>query len=273
MTPFYRNIHSHFKLNANGYTRYELKEVAYSLIKEGEPFEREIGDFLFDWLNDSPTLTVKTSGSTGSPKDIILQKRHMVNSAVATGDFFSLHPGDSALLCLPATYIAGKMMLVRALVLGLELNYVPPSANPLEGVRKSYDFCAMVPLQLENSLDRLEQIKTLIAGGAPLTHKILKQLPSLNLATAIYETYGMTETITHIALKKLHTGGEVIDKSGQRKVEPRHKRTKQNKIEVQDPTPHFKALPNVTVSSDDRNCLDRSCAGCCQDSCDNQRYR
>ncbi|MGB6152848.1 MAG: AMP-binding protein, partial [Pricia sp.] len=165
MKSLYRKVHSHFRLNVNAYTRKELKEVAYSYIKEGESYEAEIGEFLLDWLDDGPTLEVHTSGSTGKPKRITLQKQHMVNSAIATGDFFGLQAGDSALLCLPASYIAGKMMLVRAIVLGLELDCVPPSSKPLDGVVKSYDFGAMVPLQLENSLDDLGQIKTLIVGG------------------------------------------------------------------------------------------------------------
>lgn len=234
MKPLYRNIHSRFKLNGISYSHDELKEVAYSLIKEGELFEKAIGDFLLDWTDDHPTLEVKTSGSTGKPKPITLQKQHMVNSALATGEFFGLQPGDTALLCLPANYIAGKMMLVRAMVLGLELDYVSPSSNPLADVSKSYDFCAVVPLQLENSLDALGRIKTLIVGGAALSRKVQEQeqarLPAGQVQeTQIFEAYGMTETITHIALKK-------VAQSEQQKR-------------------NFKTLPNVTLSTDDRGCL------------------
>src|SRR5680860_571647 len=231
MKPLYRKIHSDFKLNGISFSRDELKEVAYSLIKEGEPFEKEIGDFLLDWLDDNPTLQVHTSGSTGRPKPIMLQKGHMVTSALATGEFFGLQPGNTALLCLPATYIAGKMMLVRAMVLGLELDYVMPSSNPLNGMSKSYNFCAMVPLQLENSLDALDQIATLIVGGAPLSQEVQTQVQArllagqvqnvqtqaqarttnhkpktANFSTAVFESYGMTETITHIALKEVNVG-------------------------------------------------------------------
>ncbi|KKM91697.1 hypothetical protein LCGC14_1225890, partial [marine sediment metagenome] len=259
MKPLYRKIHSRFKLNGNSFSRDELKEVAYSLIKEADSFEKEIGDFLLDWLDESPTLQVHTSGSTGKPKTITLQKSHMVNSALATGKFLELEPGDSALLCLPVVYIAGKMMLVRAIVLGLELDYVPPSSKPLIDIRKSYDFCAMVPLQLENSLDRLYLIKILIVGGAPITQIVLLKLERLqerklqrakgdvvstkNFSTEVFETYGMTETITHIALKKLRVG--LIDNLG--KIG--------RIVERQTDTLNFKILPEITISTDDRNCL------------------
>ncbi len=257
MTPLYRKIHSHFKLNGITFSRDELNEVAYSLIKEGESFEKEIGDFLLDWLDDNPTLQVHTSGSTGKPKPITLQKQHMVNSALATGEFFNLQPGNTALLCLPATYIAGKMMLVRAMVLGLELDCVMPSSNPLNGISKSYTFCAMVPLQLENSLDALDQISTLIVGGASLSSKVQAQVQaqvqnmqtpspkhqSPNFSTAVFETYGMTETITHIALKKLNVERSVA--TGQDRSVGEGQTRKRN----------FKTLPNVTLSIDKRGCL------------------
>ena len=259
MRPLYRKIHSSFKLNGKSFTPDELKEVAYSFVKEGDSLEREIGDFLLDWLDESSTLQVHTSGSTGKPKTITLRKSHMANSALATGKFLELKPGDSALMCLPVVYIAGKMMLVRAVVLGLELDYVIASSKPLIGIRKSYDFCAMVPLQLENSLDRLYLIKILIVGGAPISHVIRQRLERLqvqklphpkaevatvgNFSSEIFETYGMTETITHIALKKLkvglvHTpkniGSMVIRQTG---------------------NINFKTLPGITVSIDDRHCL------------------
>ena len=243
MKQTYSNIHRNFKLNGISFDRIELKEVAYSLIKEGEPFEKEIGDFLLDWLDDNPTLKVHTSGVTGAPKSITLQKRHMMNSALATGDFFGLQPGDSALLCLPASYIAGKMMLVRAIVLGLALDFIPPASKPLDKSSKSYDFVAMVPLQLEYSLQNLDKIKTLIVGGAPLTKKILAYLQSQHPTTAIFETYGMTETITHIALKNINSADN--SSVGQNGDSDQTKNLK----------PCFKTLPNITLSIDDRNCL------------------
>lgn len=221
--------HPAFRLNKLFYTNEELAAVAYSLIKEGEPYEAQAGNFLLDWLNEKDHIEVKTSGSTGTPKKIQIKKQFMVNSARATGRFFDLPAGTTALHCLPVDYIAGKMMLVRAMVLGWEIDLKLPKANPLDQVFKIYDFCAMTPFQLDNSLSRLHLIRKLIVGGGPIssTQKNLVQ----GLSTEVYETYGMTETVTHIAA---------------RRINPKKKSS--------DPIP-FTVLPNVSVSTDDRDCL------------------
>jgi len=223
------DIHSKFTLNGRSYDKSDLSELAYDLVKEGSAFEKSIGDFLSDWLADAPTVKVHTSGSTGAPKEITLKKRHMVNSALATGQFFNLQAGNSALLCMPAHYIAGKMMLVRAMVLGLELDYVELSSNPLKEVAKTYDFAAMVPLQLEGSLEAIEKVKILIVGGAPISNSLNKKIQAKT--TAIFETYGMTETITHVAVKEV--GSNLSDGT-------------ENK---------FRALPGIQFSVDSRDCL------------------
>ncbi len=222
-------IHPKFQLNGISYSETEIKLLAYNFLQKGETFEQNMGKFLLEWLNDKPTIALYTSGSTGTPKSIVLQKRHMFNSACATGDFFKIKAGDSALLCLPIEYIAGKMMLVRALVLGWCLDYVVPSSNPLENTKKTYDFCAMVPLQLQSSLPQVEQIKTLIIGGAALTTPLKNSVQQKR--TKVYETYGMTETITHIAVKKVnHRNDSATNDS-------------------------FRAISGVIFSSDERDCL------------------
>ena len=215
-------IHPKFRLNGKAYSSCQLKEVAHNLVKEGEAFEVFIGDFIIEWLSNSATVTVSTSGSTGKPKQIQLKKPQMVNSALATGSFFNLKAGNSALLCLPCNFIAGKMMLVRAMVLGLEIDYVEPDSSPLQKVFKAYNFAAMIPLQAQNSIEKLNLIDKLIIGGAPIGHALKSKLQ--NIKTSIYETYGMTETITHIAVKK-------IDAS------------------------YFRTLPGVTIETDKRDCL------------------
>lgn len=225
MSLEYNNIHSLFKLNGIPVSFDNLEAIGYNLVKDGESFEKPIGNFLMDWADPSDSIEVTTSGSTGIPKKIRLKKQHMVNSAMATGSFFNLKAGNSALLCLPADFIAGKMMLVRAMVLGLSLDYAAPSSNPLKGVEKKYDFVAMIPLQVENSLDKLNQVVTLIVGGAKMSTKLKSKTIGFN--TNVYETYGMTETITHIAAKKIDT------------------------LEVNS----FKVLPNVSITVDDRSCL------------------
>ncbi|NRA92389.1 MAG: AMP-binding protein [Psychroserpens sp.] len=227
MTPTYDKIHLKFKLNGISFNHGQLKEVAYSLVKEGDPYEQVVGNFLLDWLDDHDYVLVQTSGTTGLPKTIKLKKEAMVNSAIATGDYFGLQPGDSALHCLPSRYISGKMMLVRAMILGLELTLIPPTLHPPYDHHIQYDFAAMIPLQLKNSLDRLSNIGTLIVGGAHVSKSLKEALQGL--PTRVYETFGMTETISHIAVKPLNLSGENSNA--------------------------FRALPNVTLSKDDRNCL------------------
>ncbi len=224
--PTWHNIHPNFRLNGCPYTFESLSEIGDNIVQKGKPFEKPIANFLVEWGFDKFTMEVQTSGSTGKPKTIVLKKEHMVNSALATGEYFGLAPKQKALLCLPCTGIAGKMMLVRAMVLGLHLDYVEPSSNPLSDNKKSYDFVAMVPLQVQNSLNQLSsRVKTLIVGGAPVDSSLRSKLKTLSTQT--FETYGMTETITHIALKRI--GGESNE--------------------------YFETLPNVSITQDDRDCL------------------
>ena len=164
-------------------------------------------DFLAEWRNGEPTVAVHTSGSTGAPKRMLAEKRRMEASARITCRFLGLHEGDTALLCLPLDYIAGKMMVVRALTCGLRLVATEPSSHPLAAVTQPIDFAAMVPLQVWNSLQvaeerqRLEAIGHLIIGGGAIDQALAKELRSL--PNGVWSTYGMTETLSHIALRRL----------------------------------------------------------------------
>ncbi|MFV8392789.1 AMP-binding protein [Flavobacterium sp. LB2P6] len=221
-TITHHNVHNLFKLNGFHLNRNDLCRVAYSFIKEGEEFEKSVGDFILDWFDNKSYVEMNTSGTTGTPKLIRVDKQAMVNSAIATGDFFDLKPGDKALHCLPTKYIAGKMMFVRGFILGLDVDFVAPSSHPMLYNDTKYDFVAMVPLQAQNSLSPLKNVKKMIVGGAKMSNALEKELSKLK--TEVYETYGMTETITHIAAKKI---GEEA----------------------------FSVLPNIKISQDDRNCL------------------
>ena len=168
--------------------------------------------FLKEWHNSSPTLLVHTSGSTGKPKPLLVEKRRMEASARITCAFLGLKPGDRALLCLSLDYIAGKMMVVRALTCGLRLTIVPPTGLPQwEG---AVDFAAMVPLQVWNLLHdtdgrrRLMQVRHLIIGGGPIDDALAAELRTF--PNAVWSTYGMTETLSHIALRRL-SGPEASD--------------------------------------------------------------
>ncbi|QDO94732.1 AMP-binding protein [Formosa sediminum] len=224
--PTYDKIHLKFKLNGRYYDSESLSEVAYCFIKEGEPHQKTLGDFLQAWLDNNDYVEVQTSGSIGAPKKIKIKKQAMVNSAIATGNAFNLRPGDSLLHCLPFNFISGRMMLVRAMILGLELDVVPPRITPVFDETKTYDFSAMIPPQAENLLPKLHHFKALIIGGAAASHKLLQDIQGID--TQCYSTYGMTETVSHIAFRPLNGP---------------HK------------TDFYKAMPNVKVSTNDKGCL------------------
>ena len=162
-------------------------------------------EFIEQWNDASDVIEVHTSGSTGKPKRLLVEKRRMVNSARITCDFLGLKEGDTALLCMPLDYIAGKMVVVRSLVRGLRLIDVTPSSHPLKDISAHLDFAAMVPLQVYSSLqvpeeaELLKSIRHLIIGGGAIDESLESQLRSF--PNAVWSTYGMTETLSHIALR------------------------------------------------------------------------
>ena len=192
--------------------------------------DSEIRAFLEEWGNEEPWISVKTSGSTGKPKLIHLLKSDMVASAKLTEKYFKLANVKTALLCLPVKYIAGKMMLVRAMVSGFDLISVKPSSNPIIDCVRSIGFAAMTPMQvntvLHQSPDKLNLIKQLIIGGAAVDSRLESKLQEVK--TRCFNTYGMTESITHIAVKKLN---------GKNKSK------------------YFEALPNITFQCNKDDCL------------------
>ncbi len=194
-------------------------------------FEQKIKKFLEEWFSGSDTVKVQTSGSTGIPKIFDIEKNKMINSADMTCNFLGLKEGDTALICLPVEYISGKMMIVRSIVKKLKLIITDPSTKPLQYINDEVDFCAMTPLQVENSLDKLYLIKNLIIGGAAVSEslkiKIAETFRSSNSSCRIFETYGMSETLSHIALKQIFPLTE----------------------------DYFNVFENVTISKDERGCL------------------
>lgn len=165
----------------------------------------DLETFLVEWHNDSPTVLVHTSGSTGMPKPMLVEKRRMEASARITCGFLGLKAGDTALLCMSLDYIAGKMMVVRALTCGLQLKVVEPCGCPLwEG---HVDFAAMVPMQVYNLLQtedgrrRLMAVRHLIIGGGAIDEALASAL--VDFPNQVWSTYGMTETLSHIALRRL----------------------------------------------------------------------
>lgn len=170
-----------------------------------------LDDFLTEWNNESDMIFVHTSGSTGNPKPMYVEKKRMLNSARITCDFLGLCPGDTAFLCMPLDYIAGKMLVVRSIERKLNLVSVSPSGHPLKDISLSFDkpsLAAMVPLQVYNSLNVAAEAETLrsfthlIIGGGAIDDELAKALSSF--PNHVWSTYGMTETLSHIALRRLN---------------------------------------------------------------------
>ena len=173
-----------------------------------QEFLQDLDAFLQEWHNDEPTVWVHTSGSTGTPKPMQVEKERMMASARLTCSFLGLKEGDSALLCMPLQYIAGKMVVVRSLVAGLKLIPVAPSGHPLKDLKEAPTFAAMIPMQVFNTLqvpeerDILMNIKHLIIGGGAIDEALASELK--DFPNQVWSTYGMTETLSHIALRRLN---------------------------------------------------------------------
>jgi O-succinylbenzoic acid--CoA ligase len=193
------------------------------------PWEKEIYRFMITWLSDSDYIVQFSSGTSGKSKEIRLPKQSMMLSALNTCRYFSLHKGHTALLCMPVDYIAGKMMIVRSLVGELNLYLTEPKSNPDIPDSQPIDFCAMVPLQVMELLNLrkdLNPIKKLVIGGAEISTPLENLL--LPLATEVYATYGMAETSSHVALRRLNGP---------------------------DPQKAYHALSDITFTNDERGCL------------------
>lgn len=175
-----------------------------------EPDEalRDVYAFLADWFDDSSEIGVQTSGSTGKPKKMRVLKERMMNSACQTCSFLGLVPGCTALLCMNMKYIGAKMMVVRALVANMKLLVRPAVGHPMTLVDGPVDFTAIVPLQLYQSLQteaekrQLSRCRHVLVGGGAVDAALCEKL--VDLPCRFYSTYGMTETLSHIALRLLN---------------------------------------------------------------------
>ena len=169
----------------------------------------EIKNFLKEWWDGSECIQVQTSGSTGTPKTYFAEKKRMLASAKMTCDFFNLNEGDSILLCMPVKFIGAKMILVRALQRGLRVIAVRPSMHPLADIEEMPCFAAMTPAQALSSLkyhdqeaNKFKSIRNVVIGGAAVTGSLLDEIRKM--PNNVWATYGMTETLSHIALRKLN---------------------------------------------------------------------
>lgn len=162
-------------------------------------------DFFMQWNSQESEIEVNSSGSTGKPKQIPLRKNQLILSANKTNQYFNLNSDTTAFLCLSTETIAGKMMLVRAFVGNYKIRIEQASSNPLKTCEESFDFMAIVPLQLativKETPEKLALIQTIIVGGAPVSNNLIAKLKSLK--KSIFQTFGMTETVSHIAIRKI----------------------------------------------------------------------
>ena len=200
------------------FKKYSFQEILNGNVINGleNDFEKHTLNFCQEWLVGNSIFKGQTSGSTGKPKSILIQRKHMQASAQATLKTLGLYQGDKALVCIPTQYIGGQMMLVRGLELGLELHIIHPGSNPFLKLKTfssqipQFDFTALVPLQLQTMLDEspaaipelFNPMKAIIVGGGAVSDSLREQVQKIE--APIYNTYGMTETVSHIALKKLN---------------------------------------------------------------------
>ena len=189
-------------------------------------------EFINQWLMGHDLFKIKTSGSTGKPKIVSISRRQMVLSAQNTISALGIDANDTALVAINTKFIGGKMMIVRALEAGMDMIIREPSANPLHDLpgELKVDFTALVPFQLKEILEadpgKLNQIKYILIGGAPLLPDLEIKIKALK--PAVYQTFGMTETVSHIALRRLN-GADISDL--------------------------YTAFENVNLSQDERGCL------------------
>ena len=188
--------------------------------------------FIKDWLSEKNEFSLQTSGSTGEPKTIRFSRKQIQKSAQRTIKFFNLKAGNRLLTCLNPKVVAGMMMIVRAFEGDLQLSIVTPSSNPLAGLSKDkkINFVALTPHQIEHAIndspEKLDNIKTILIGGAGLHQELERRLQKIH--PEVFHSYAMTETLTHVALRKVND-----DKK----------------------STYFHALDGVSFSLDNRSCL------------------
>lgn len=200
-----------FQLHYKNQT-FQSKEDFENMESEFPLFAKAAFSFCRSWLQEQEIFSQQTSGSTGTPKSIEISRQQMFESAKATGAFFNTDSKTNLFCCLNSEFIAGKMMLVRAMVWDCPVLLVEPRSNPFLDFPDDFlpDFAALVPLQIEATLSNaktlksLQKVSNLIIGGAPVSEKLKNQLIENNIKS--WQTYGMTETVSHIALAKIEKG-------------------------------------------------------------------
>lgn len=162
-------------------------------------------DFKREWESDNDYIICHTSGSTGTPSEILLPKKEVAASARRTIGFFGIDSGSHLYSCISPEFIGGKMQLIRSLEAGCSFSYEKPSNRPLESYTGGrISLLSVVPSQMIHILDNLDAmppIDAILVGGSPIPDSLRKRIETSGLN--VWETYGMTETASHIALRKV----------------------------------------------------------------------
>lgn len=221
---------AHFNYNGKAIPYRSIPSFIVKLVQSNDKTENNLGNFLSDWFDDASFITVKTSGSTGNPKVIRLSKRAMVQSAKNTLSYFHLKAGDTICLTLPCLYVAGKMMVIRALIGNLNLITAPASSNPFSKVTSQFNFVALVPNQIESFLQyesvNKQSCKVLVGGGS-ISNTLYKKIQ--NSPSLFYQSYALTETASHVAIRAINDTPFTSNA--------------------------YEALDGITFKKDKRNCL------------------
>lgn len=216
--------------------KYKSNDFIFHFQQSKNEHIQTIIEFIENWNSNFDYIIQKTSGSTGKPKKIKIQKNQIKASAIATLKTLKIEKGDHALLCINPSFIGGKMMIARAILGGLNLHIAPIIANPIQDFKAqtAIDFFCFVPYQMEKiiedspeKIDLLDQSKVIILGGAPVSEVLAQKIKLHFHKTKVYSTYGMTETVSHVALKLVNSKEEE----------------------------YFNALSGISFSVDKRNCL------------------
>lgn len=187
-----------FNFFKNKYTIYKKTYYYYS-------WKIKILKFLYTWYNSESKIMINTSGTTNYKKKFYVKKVNMINSALMTINYFNLKKKQTTILCLSIDFIAAKMVLIRSILLQWKVLCIVPSSNPFKEIKNynySFDLVSMVPLQAYYSLSFYKQINKLLIGGGEISKKLEQKI--IESKIKCYHSYGMTETLGHIAIRNIN---------------------------------------------------------------------
>lgn len=187
------------------YINFETFELSENSIQDS--YFLKVLDFIHSLKKENWSLQVKSSGSTGTPKVFNFTKDQALASAKISNTFFGINKNSKLLLPLSIDFIAAKMLIVRALEAKCKIYIIKPTANPIKDLNFKIDFISLSPYQvqhiLEQNPDKFNLIKKSLIGGAAISTKCIEKIEEIQSNCLFYESFGMTETLSHIAIKEI----------------------------------------------------------------------